>query len=132
MQKPWGTLNPNSQHQLWSRWTFRVHGKAVPISEAKLNAARWLRQRFGSVGRAKVQERVEAGRPVFVIVAEVEGVPAHDPHYIRSTKASFAKFVEAGWGPLALGSTSIEILAGDTQAGRPPAQLVVMPSILSE
>lgn len=124
-EKPWGGMNPNSSHQLWSRWTFRVYeaGKHPPLGEVKLNAARWLEQGFGSVGRAKVEELVRGYR----ITAEVEGPPAHDPQYVQSVRRQFRNFVEKGWGPLATSSLKAVVLAGDRQDGKPLDQLVVIP-----
>ncbi len=48
----WGKMDPNSDHQLWSHWTFTVYGgKSVPIKEVQENVARWLKMGFGSVGQ---------------------------------------------------------------------------------
>ena len=47
MEAMWKGMDPNSAHQLWSRWTFLVHGKRIPLSAVKRNAARWLRSGFG-------------------------------------------------------------------------------------
>lgn len=124
MNRPWGPIDPNSAHQLWTRWTFRVNGRRVPFAEAKLNIARWLSKGFGSVGRASITERATGQ---IVTVCEVEGAPAHDPGYVASVRRSFRQFVAQGWGVAAVESVDVEILAGDTQDGRPPAQLVVMP-----
>ena len=126
--KPWGPMDPNSQHQLWSSWTFIIHepyGKHVPFNLVELNAANWLRKGFGSVGRARVTERVTH----YVIEAQIEGVPAHDPDYVKSVERGFTKFIEQGWGPLAVGSVNVQILAGDQQDGKPRSQLVVMPHV---
>lgn len=119
-------MNPNSAHQLWSRWTFRVWGRPVPLAEVEANVRRWLRMGFGSVGRARVEERIEQARSVVVIEAEVEGPPAHDPGYVLSVERQFARFVHQGWGPVATCRVDVEILAGDTQDGTPPKQLVVV------
>jgi hypothetical protein len=125
--RPWGALDPNSQHQLWSRWTFTVwdNGKHPPYKEVRQNAAAWLRKGFGSVGHAHVDEKVST----WVIIAEVEGAPAHDPDFVKSVERQFQKhFVEKGWGPLAISTVEVRILAGDTQTGKPPDQLIVMPA----
>lgn len=126
--KPYGSIDPNSQHQLWSRWEFRVSSpKSVPLDDVRDNAARWLRKGFGSVGRARVTRRIEDGSLVTLIEAEVEGIPAHDPGYVQSVRNGFAKFAAAGWGVTADASVKVRILAGDQQDGRPAAKLVVMP-----
>lgn len=127
--RPWGGIDPNSQHQLWSRWTFRIWGRPIPLHEIKDNAARWLRKGFGSVGRAKIEEKIENGRAVIVVIAEIEGRPAHDPDYQASVGHGFAKFVQAGWGATAVFRMDVTILAGDEQQGAPKKQLIVLPRL---
>lgn len=129
MDKSWGSIDPNTQHQLWSRWRFVVYGPAVELSEVELNAGRWLRQGFGSVGHARVQEQTQNGLVAYVIEAEVEGAPANEVGYVTSVKRNFYRFVRKGWGITAHGSVEVEILAGDRGDGKPPSQLVVMPTI---
>lgn len=121
MSGPWG-VDPNSQHQLWSHWTFRVAGgRALPAGPVRENAARWLRKGFGSVGQARVR-RTLAG---WIIEARVEGVPAEDPAYVVQVRKAFRKFVEQGWGPMAVDDVGVRILAG----GDGRKQLVVMPGL---
>ncbi len=127
----WGAMDPNSANQLWSRWTFTVRStKYIPLREVQENVTRWLRQGFGSIGRARVTER--RGPSVsntWTIECEVEGVAAHDPGFVESVRLQFLGFVEKGWGMLATGETEVRILAGDVEDGRPRDQLLVMPSI---
>ena len=138
---PWGPIDPNSQHQRWSRWTFTVYegGRTIPLSVVQGHAAHWLRLGFGSVGQAKVEHRLlsattpEGKRVVqmaYVITCEVEGVDCHDPGYVANVRQQFQqRFVAPGWGPLATSTVAAELLAGDAQDGRPAAQLLVMPTI---
>lgn len=125
--KPWGGIDPNSQHQLWSRWTFEIFStKRQSLTEVLDNARRWLRQGFGSVGHVRVSKRIWS----WVIIAEVEGMPAHDPDFVASVRRQFQhNFVELGWGRLGWGRVKVEILAGDKQDGNPPSQLVVIPTV---
>ena len=126
--KPWGRMDPNSHHQLWSRWEFTVfdNGRHPPFKDVKENAARWIRMGFGSAGQIRVQEKLST----WVITLDVEGVPAHDQEYVASVLLQFQKnFVEKGWGPLAVGIVEAKVLAGDKQDGKPREQLVVMPKI---
>lgn len=138
--KPFGPIDPNSQHQLWSEWIFTIYtgSKRAPFGEVKYNAAKWLRQGFGSVGRAKLEEQiVTATLPdhskvlenVVVITVQVEGAPAHDPGYVASVRRGLSRFVEQGWGAMAASTVTVRVLAGDVQDGTPRQQLVVMPSI---
>lgn len=140
--KPWGVLDPNSQHQLWSHWTFTIYegGRHAPYADVVTNARHWIRAGFGTVGECRVCERLVTARgsddeaflqQVYIIEARVEGVPAHDPGYVASVRRQFLqRFVAPGWGPLAAGDVQVKVLAGDTQDGKPRAQLIVMPSIV--
>lgn len=134
--KPFGPIDPNSQHQMWSHWTFIVYegGQHAPYEDVKLNAARWLRAKFGSVARARVEEKLLVQRGIsqkyYVIEAQVEGVPAHDPQLVAAVRQSFAKdFVFKGWGPLATSDVKVRVMAGDEQDGKPRKQLVVLPRV---
>lgn len=127
--RPWGIIDPNSQHQLWSRWVFSILGKEIPLREVEANAANWLRLGFGTVGRARVTQRVLKGQVLYIIEAEVEGKPAHDPSFVASVRRAFDSFVYKGWGPLGTGTMSVRILAGDEQSGAPRKQLVVVPTL---
>lgn len=122
-------MDPNSAHQLWSQWIFTIReaGRRSPsYDEVQYNAARWLRAGFGAAGEARVIRTIFGWR----IEALVEGVPAHDPAYVASVKQSFQhKFVEKGWGPLASGTVTVKVLAGDVQDGKPRSQLVVLPPL---
>jgi len=125
----WASMNPNSEHQLWSEWRFEIwdNGLHPSLTEVTDNARRWLNRGFGSVGQMKVDEKVHTWR----ITAIVEGVAANDPLFVKGVRRQFQQnFVEPGWGPLAVSSVEARILAGDEGKSRPPAQLVVMPMII--
>jgi hypothetical protein len=132
MERPFGPIDPNSEHQLWSEWTFQIHehGRHVPFAHVQKEVARWLVKGFGSVGRARVEEIHSASGSHFVIRAQVEGQPAHDPGFVAHVRRQFATyFVYQGWGPLATSSVQARVLAGDMQDGQPRRQLVVMPTL---
>jgi hypothetical protein len=121
-------MDPNSQHQRWSRWTFDIEeaGRHVPRADVELNAARWLRAGFGSAGQARVLQTITGWQ----IEARIEGKPAHDPGYVASVRREFQqRFVEKGWGPLARGWVTVKVLAGDKQDGRAAAQWVELPAL---
>ncbi len=120
-------MDPNTQHQLWSHWTFNVHegGTRQQKSDVQRNARIWLRKGFGSDGRARVIATLSGWR----IEAVVEGVPAHDPDYVVSVQRGFSRFVIQGWGILASGTVHVRVLAGDEQNGKPPSQVVMLPAI---
>lgn len=119
-------MDPNTQHQLWSRWRFGIReaGRQVPRADVELNAARWICKGFGSAGRVRVLRTVRG----WLIEALIEGVPAHDPGYVASVRQQFRqRFVEPGWGMFAHGRVSAYVMAGDVQDGKSRAQMVMMP-----
>lgn len=128
---PYGGIDPNSQHQLWSRWIFRIDApveKRPPVDEVVANARRYVAKLFHStIGRVRCDQ--QGGR--YVLIVEIEGPPAHDPAYVaRVIEDVRTRFVAQGFGPRArLTDTVVGILAGDTQDGQPPAQLIVMPRL---
>lgn len=128
MDRPLTGIDPNTEHQLWSEWRFVVVGPRRPPIQAMLaNFVRWA-QRFEAATHVRVQRRVHDD----LLVALVEGVPAHDPDYQRNVRQAFRSFVSAGWGPLGAGELSVRVLAGDTQDGRPRAQLLALPHVLGD
>ncbi len=126
MKRPWGNMDPNSDHQLWSKWIFTVAeiGKHMPFADVKHNAARWIKMAFSKpIGRMKVEEHIRS----YVITADIEGLPANDPEFIQIVKLQFQRdFVDKGWGLGAEGCVNTTILAGDEQDGKPAKQLAVM------
>ena len=124
-------MNPNGQNQLWSKWIFDIRelSKRMPRADVELNAARWLRQGFGSAGAMRLLHKRHGWR----IEAVVEGKPAHDPGYVMSVQLQFREFVEKGWGRLgALGSVRVKVIAGSKQDGKPSEQWIEMPSVIEE
>lgn len=122
-KKPWGSMNPNSQNQLWSKWTFTVVGRPVAILDLRTASLAWLRKVFGSHGRARVRM---TGSKV-IIEAQIEGAPAQDPEFVKSVRQRFSRFVFDGFGRTAMCNVKVKILSGDAQDGRPRNHLVVMP-----
>jgi hypothetical protein len=122
--------DPNSQNQLWSKWTFIVHdtGRLRSHAEVELNAARWLKKGFGTAGRAKVTRTLD-GWKFEALVETGQGRPSYDPAYLASVKRGFARFVEQGFGTLAWGETRVRVLAGDMQNGNPRPQMIEMPTL---
>jgi len=126
---PFGIIDPNSQHQLWSRWIFGVQAsptKLPPVQECADNARHFFAKGFQStVGRTRCDQQ---GR-YYVFVTEIEGPPAHDPEYIAAVKRQFIEhFMARGFGPSArLVRFHVGVLAGDQQDGQPPNQMLVMP-----
>lgn len=131
MEKPFGTMDPNSQHQLWSRWIFGVEAspaKLPDVRECVDNARRYFAKAFRStVGRV----RCDAQGTYYCFVLEVEGPPAHDPGYMTALKRDvYERFLVPGFGPsVRLVRCEVGVLAGDVQDGRPPDQFLVVPQL---
>ena len=123
----WDGASPNTRTQEWSYWRFEVQeaGRRQGRKEVELNAARWLRQGFGTVGEARITRTLDGWR----IEARVDGESAADPVYVESVRRGFIRFVNQGWGLGAVGKLAdVRILAGDMPVG-PRSQMIVMPSI---
>ncbi len=133
----WDGMDPNSQNQLWSHWTFTaIGGRAAPYEDVVHNVAEWLKMGFGSVARARVQQQICQEKPFqglmqFVVEAQVEGAAAHDPDYEDSVRKQWRAFCQQGFGSMVLAETEVKILAGDVQDGKPPAQLLVVDGRIS-
>lgn len=122
-------MDPNSAHQLWSRWTWTVRpGRrvAVPFEPIKATMARFARQRFGSAGQMRIVEQLDR----YIVEVRIEGKPAHDPDYVRHERVRWHMFFLELFGirtEVELAGPKIE--AGSRQDGTPPDQLIILPSI---
>lgn len=127
----WRGMDPNTQHQLWSKWEFTVLelGRSVSKRELQYNIARWFLLGFGDVGTYNVHRTVVNGCVGWQINLLIEGPPAHDPDYVFQVDKQFDDFVEKGWGPLAVGSVKAKVLAGNKQDGKPGDQMITIPKI---
>lgn len=126
----WGAMNPNSRHQLWSRWKFVFTAvRRPPVVEVRDNARRFFKQLFRTdVGQIRVSWAVGG---TWTIELRLEGPPAHDPDCRASAQHQFVEhFMKRGFGPYSeLVSMDVAILAGDEQDGKPSSQLIVLPPI---
>lgn len=127
----WGSMDPNSEHQRWSRWIFLVEadpGKLPLVKECRENALRFFAQGFNSTsGRVKVEQYGLKYR----FTVEIEGPPVHDPDYRISVKREFVhKFMYNGFGNGArLMRFETHLLAGGREDGTPPDQFLVLPQL---
>lgn len=125
-------INPNSQHQLWGRWTFVVMASSIQPSQQEVlhNARKYFRMAFPAAwGRYRCDVQVTPMAALYAIIAELEGPDVRDLAFVERIKIDFEdKFVKRGFGPSAsLARFEVSLLAGDAQDGKPPAQLLVMP-----
>lgn len=137
VEKPWGAIDPNSAHQLWSRWTFKLKSPTLarqpPQTPLHVAFQRWCSSTFGSVGQAHADEWEHTHAPTgtkvakgYILWAEVEGPPSTDPSYHVFIRKQFRLFVDLNWGRDVLFEMDVNILAGDAEDGKPPRQLVVI------
>jgi hypothetical protein len=123
-------MNPNSQHQLWSRWTARVTpdpDRALPPYDVvKDNCARFYRKAFGAATELNLTGSNVPGA-CWTIDCRTEGHPAHDPDYVRFMVGNLRHFLESGFGPHAAVAFEVKFEAGDRQDGRPADQLIIGP-----
>jgi len=125
---PWGSMNPNSAHQVWSRWTFTVcpgRSKVRSMADMRTNCARFARKAFGSAGAIHLEHRTDA----WVVSVRAEGHPVHDPSYVAYLLSAWTRFFVTGFGPGTTVHLDTAFEAGDRQDGRPTDQLVILPPI---
>jgi hypothetical protein len=98
----------------------------MPMGEVASNFKRWLVKGFGKEG---VIRCLTSGDLILLEVL-IQGPPANDPAFVAQVKEQFSNiFVHQGWGGTAMGNVSVRIMSGDTQDGKPPAQMIVLPNL---
>ena len=132
-------MNPNSTHQLWSRWTAYVE---VPYSvthlqqtfhdEMKRATAMYFRRLFGSAAEMKID--MDAPRPGttrFTIRCRAEGPPANDPAYRKIAMTALANFFGKNLRRYGKVSVRVDVFieAGDPGNGHSPSQLIIAPPV---
>ncbi|MBA2432220.1 MAG: hypothetical protein H0V56_08905 [Chthoniobacterales bacterium] len=134
--------DPNSAHQHWSRWEFGIEASPRKLpgkADVLDNARRYFAAGFTSeAGRVRcelfrtprdVQRKRRA--TYYYLAIEIEGPPANDPLYREQVREDFARrFMEPGFGQSArLVMFRAQVLAGETEDGSPPEQLIVLPTL---
>lgn len=132
-------MDPNSAHQLWSRWTAIV---TVPFSAIQASqefrgamidtSARFYRGLFGSVSELNVDARqLGPASSEFVVVCRTEGAPAPDAEFRRRRMADISAFFGRNlsrYGDVNV-RVDVHVEAGDVGDGKPPAQLILGPPV---
>lgn len=124
-------MDPNSQNQQWSQWTFTVThtpGRVLPFALVKENAARFFRKGFGSSSRMKI-ERGRTGRGLvwWEFKVQTEGANANDPDKRAYLQMAVEQFMANGFGPEATVAMEVALLAGAPEDGRPADQWLILP-----
>jgi hypothetical protein len=151
-------MNPNSTHQLWSRWRATV---TVPFTSHHLSPAffdqlqqevgRVYRGLFGSASQVQALQYARRGdsggwvpvrqdrtgvvlgwRPTetrLVITCRTESIAANDPVCRAHIKARLAAFYRNSTTQAAHLHLDVEVEAGEAGDGQPARQLIMIPSI---
>ena len=126
-------MNPNSQHQQWSLWTFTVTPgdprKNPSRKEMAYNCAKFGRQMFGSTGQMKVEQSKDGEGKFWTVWVRTEGHPVHDPQFRERMIEAWAKFFRSGFGAGTHTHCQTKHEAGDQQDGKPPDQLLILPPL---
>jgi cobalamin biosynthesis Mg chelatase CobN len=123
-------MDPNSQHQTWSKWTVTVIPPSPLVhrtrADVEVNAARFFRKAFGTA----TQCRIRAVNGLWTFDVRTEGHPVHDPSYADYMAQAFARFFTAGFGPGTQVTTASKLEAGSRQDGAPADQLLILPTFV--
>lgn len=122
-------MNPNSTHQMWSRWTATVttDPALVPPSfeQVKENCARFYRKAFGSATELNITGSDVPGG-TWIIDCRTEGHPAHDPTYVAYMTSELRRFLVVGFAHAQV-AFDVKLEAGSRQDGTPADQLIFGP-----
>jgi hypothetical protein len=129
-------MNPNSTHQRWSLWEYRVYPdgtKRPDYATVKKNAARFGRVLFGSASQMRLTCATDQyARLYWEIAVLTEGHPVHEPLYAEWMHKQWARFFRQGFGPSCEVQSHARLEAGDRQDGRPADQLILLPALPHE
>jgi hypothetical protein len=121
-------MNPNSQNQMWSKWTMTVTPGVVrnrPFENVRENIARFMRKGFGSGSEMRLTRNGQN----YVVEVRTEGHPAHDPGYVSYMTTNIHTFFVAGFGLGTVCKTEVKVEAGSMQDGKPAEQLMMLPPL---
>lgn len=122
-------MNPNSAHQLWSKWTIVVRPDSVVVPDfetVRLNAARFLRKAFGSTTSMRLRQFPKAW--VIEVLTESSRHPDDRGDFLYLARAC-RDFFCVGFGLAADVRVKARLMAGPRMDGGAPDQLIVLPTI---
>lgn len=129
-------MTPNSAHQWWSLWQYRVYRDSTrqpDFATVKALCARFGQQLFGRASQMRIVYRTDGlGCPCWEISIRTEGHPVHDPQYVAWMHDAWRYFFARGFGPSCLVQAHARLEAGDRQDGTPPDQLILLPALADE
>lgn len=124
-------MNPNSQHQVWSKWTFMIRpglSRRWSQREVEANCARFGRKAFGPTGVMRVRYQP----PVWIVEALIEGAPVQEPQYVQYMTEQWVTFFKVGFGWQSQVTATATLAAGPPLNGGPPDQLVIVSGLSVE
>lgn len=133
-------MDPNSSHQLWSRWTATIevpfhviHTTDAFAREMRAATSRVYRALFGSATELKIdRELIVASRMTRIVVdCRTEGAPAPDRAFRKRQMNELSRFFATNlrqYGEVNV-HIDIRVEAGDVGDGKPRAQLILGPPI---
>jgi len=126
-------MDPNSAHQRWSFWEYRIFPDAVhrpALADVKLNAARFGRKIFGSASEMRIICATDEYARVYWDIAVLsEGHPVHDTKYVEWVHGQWTRFFKNGFGKHCEVRTHARLEAGDREDGKPADQLIILPPL---
>jgi len=126
-------MDPNSAHQRWSLWQYRVYPDQThrpSFATVKANVARFARLTFGSTSEMRIVCATDdQARLYWELSVRTEGHPVHDPRYVDWMHAQWRRFLLNGFGSSCIIHPHARLEAGDRQDGRPADQLIILPTL---
>lgn len=125
-------MNPNTVHQVWSRWEYRIYSDHQPdYQTVKANCARFGRTLFGSVSAMRITQRTDGdGRLHWQIEVMTEGHPIQELLYVEWVHAQWRRFLLEGFGHTAEIRSHARLDAGERSDGLPADQLIILPPLI--
>lgn len=129
-------MNPNSAHQRWSFWQYRVYpawNHRPDRATVQANCARFGRRAFGSASAMRIVCRTDAtGRLYWELSIRTEGHPVQDPLYSEWMHLQWRRFLANGFGPTAEIHCHARLEAGTREDGTPADQLIILPPLVAQ
>lgn len=122
--------DPNSQNQLWSKWTIvvRPHLPLAPtFATVKGNVARFVRKGFGTGGMMRIRQFPKAW--VVEVLVDAQRHP-DDKKTFEYFGRSFDEFFKNGFGPNTQVTTKARLMAGQRLDGKAPDQMLILPRLV--
>lgn len=131
-------MDPNTQNQRWSKWTFVVSMtdlkfKAFPLKDIQASFGKWLKALFQtSAGHANIVPS-KTHRGVITFMCEVEGthIVPDDPGYHSWVENRATEYFVHNLGVSARVTVKGRQIAGQVD-GRPRDQWMAVPSIIDQ